>query len=165
MCAGKGNDGTRRGGMKRLLIATALCVGASISSARPGAEAPALEPGEYEVRVRLELPHLENTAATKLARICLTGDNSSAHSLVALSDNNPLSRCPASNIREDGGTLSFEIVCPGRNAAIGWAKFAIQTHGFEGAIAMKMGGKNMTMTEHQSGRRVGNCDHAAIPPP
>jgi len=150
--------------MKRLLIAIGLCAGTSISSACLGAKAAALEPGEYEVRVRLELPHLENTAATKLARICVNGGYSSAPGLVVLSDNNPLTRCPASNIRENGGILSFDIVCPGVNAALGSAKFTIHAQGFEGAIAMKMGGKNMTMTERQSGRRVGNCNRAALPP-
>jgi hypothetical protein len=151
-------------GMKQLLIATALCAGASLSSACLGVEATALEPGEYEVTVQLELPHIEKAAATKLARICVTGANGSARGLAVLSDNNPLTQCPASSIREDHGTLSFEIVCPGGNAAIGSAKFRLHAQGFEGAIAMKMGGKNMTMTEHQSGRRVGKCNPAAFPP-
>jgi hypothetical protein len=151
--------------MKKLMVATVLCAGTAISGACLGAEtAAALEPGEYEVSVRLELPHLENAAAAKLVRICVSGGDGSAHGLMALSDNNPLSRCPASNIREDGGTLSFDIVCPGGNAAIGSAKFATRAQGFEGAIAMKMGGKNMTMTEHQSGRRMGDCNHASSPP-
>jgi hypothetical protein len=34
---------------------------------------------------------------------------------------------------------------------------------FEGRIAMVMGGKNMTMTEVQSGRRVGGCDLSSPP--
>src|SRR5215472_1991829 len=150
--------------MRRLLIATTLCAGTSIGSACLAAEAPVLEPGQYEVTVRLELPHLENATSARLARICVTGGTRSAHGLAVLSDNNPLARCPAGNLREDGGTLSFDIVCPGGNAAIGSAKFTIRAQSFEGAIAMKMGGKNMTMTERQSGRRVGDCNHAVLPP-
>jgi hypothetical protein len=34
---------------------------------------------------------------------------------------------------------------------------------FEGRIAMVMGGKNMTMSEVQTGRRVGSCDPSAPP--
>jgi hypothetical protein len=163
LCAGRGKAERARG-MKKLLIAAALCAGTPIGSACLGVDPAALEPGEYEVRVQLELPHIEKAAAAKLARICVTGGDGGAHGLVVLSDNNPLTRCPASSVREDQGTLSFEIVCPGGNAAIGSARFSIHAQGFEGAITMKMGGKNMTMTEHQSGRRVGKCNPAAFPP-
>ena len=50
---------------------------------------PVLESGEYAVSVRLELPHLEDMAAIKLARICMTGGEGGTHGLVVLSDNNP----------------------------------------------------------------------------
>ena len=105
--------------MQRLLSATIFCACASISGAGFCADVPVLEPGEYEVSVRLELPHLEDMAAIKLARICMTGGEGGTHGLVVLSDNNPLAHCPASNIHEDGGILSFDIVCPGGNAAPG----------------------------------------------
>lgn len=123
-----------------------------------------LEPGEYAVSVRLELPHLEDMAAIKLARICMTGGEGGTHGLVVLSDNDPARSLPASNIHEDGGILSFDIVCPGGNAAIGSAKYTMRGQGFDGAIAMKMGGKNMTMTERQSGRRIGSCSPAKLAP-
>jgi len=126
--------------------------------------APALEPGEYEVSVRLELPHVEDMGARKVTRICVTGSDGGTHGLVVLSDNNPLARCPASDVRESGGTLTFEIVCPGANAAVGSAKYALRAHDFDGVIAMKMGGKNMTMTERQSGRRAGTCEAAGAAP-
>lgn len=54
-------------------------------------------------------------------------------------------------------TVRFEVACQGLNAAKGTAEFEIDQDRFEGSIAMKMGGKNMTMTEHQTGRRVGPC--------
>jgi hypothetical protein len=112
--------------------------------------------GSYEVEVRLELPHLEDWAVKKLATICIAEDGGS-RGLVVLSDNNPLARCPASNIRQDGDTLTFDIVCEGRNAARASAKFLLAAERFRGRIAMVMGGKNMTMTETQVGRRVGSC--------
>ncbi len=119
--------------------------------------AAALEPGEYEVSVRLELPHVEDLGTAKSTHICVTAGGSDTHGLKVLSDNNPLGRCAASGIREDSGTLLFDIICPGQNAAIGSARYAIREQDFDGAIDMKMGGKNMTMTERQRGRRTGAC--------
>ncbi|MBO0763505.1 MAG: DUF3617 family protein [Hyphomicrobiaceae bacterium] len=117
-----------------------------------------LQAGEYEVRVRLELPHLEDMgAATKVDSICVTDGKVGTRGLLALSDGNPLRKCPASNVRQDGPTLTFDIVCPGSDAAAGAARFTLDTERFEGVIAVKMGGKNMTMIERQSGHRVGKC--------
>jgi Protein of unknown function (DUF3617) len=121
-----------------------------------GSAASALEPGAYEVSVRLELPHIEAAIAPKIARICVASDSGTS-GLRVLSDNNPLGQCPASHVNHQGGTLSFDIVCPGENEAKGWAEYTIRADGFEGAIAMMMGGKNMTMTEYQSARRLGDC--------
>jgi hypothetical protein len=112
--------------------------------------------GSYEVEVRLELPHLEDWAVKKLATVCIVEDGGS-RGLAVLSGNNPLARCPASNIRQDGDTLTFDIICEGRNAAKASAKFLLMPEGFRGRIAMVMGGKNMTMTETQIGRRIGTC--------
>ena len=116
----------------------------------------ALIDGSYEVEVRLELPHLEDWAVKKLATVCIADDGGS-RGLVVLSDNNPLATCPVSNVRQDGGTLTFDIVCEGRNAARASAKFLLAAERFRGRIAMVMGGKNMTMTETQVGRRIGPC--------
>jgi hypothetical protein len=112
--------------------------------------------GSYEVGVRLELPHLEEWAVKKRATICIS-DGHRTRGLTVLSDNNPLARCPASNVRWDGNSLTFDIVCEGRDAARASAKFRLMREEFRGRIAMVMGGKNMTMTETQIGRRIGTC--------
>lgn len=122
-----------------------------------------IEAGEYEVAVRLELPHVEDSSAQKTATICVTSASDNAnHGLTVLSENNPLATCPISNVRENGDTLTFDIKCPGGNAAIASAKYSLKGHLFHGRITMKMGGKNMTMTETQVGRRIGACQ--ANPP-
>lgn len=118
-----------------------------------------LKPGEYEVKMRLELPHVENNGVEKLEKVCIT--NGGTHGIVVLSENNPLARCPSSNIKEENGDLSFELVCAGHNQAIARARFELWPDRFVGAFEMKMGGKNMTMTERQSARRIGDC---ATPP-
>ncbi|HEX2843601.1 DUF3617 domain-containing protein [Hyphomicrobium sp.] len=117
-----------------------------------------LEPGEYEVEMRLELPYVEDMGVQKTARVCLTGGGS--RGIVVLSENNPLVRCPVSNVSQEADELTFDLVCEGHNQAVARAKFRLRHDRFDGAFDMKMGGKNMTMTERQKGRRVGACKDA-----
>lgn len=139
-----------------------LCAGIALGPQARADDAILPAPGEYEVQMRLELPHIEDMVVSKTASICVT--ETGTHGLVVLSDNNPLSRCPASNIRQEGDTLTFDLVCEGHNQAIAWAKFRIGPDRFTGAFDMKMGGKNMTMSERQSGRRIGACKPFGVPP-
>jgi hypothetical protein len=120
---------------------------------------PLLQPGSYAVTVRLELPNAEQWATDKTLTICLPSDDGpGAAPIPVLSDNNRLATCPATSVMRNGAELSFEIVCQGPNAAKALAVHALEPHAFAGRIAMTMGGKNMTMTEVQVGRRVGDCD-------
>ncbi len=135
-------------------------VGPAASAA--GSGACALEPGRYEVDVRLELPHVENAGAGKTAVLCVSGPDGT-HGLKVLSDNNPLASCPASDVQESDDALRFRIVCPGGNAATASAVYRTSANAFAGVITMKMGGKNMTMTERQQGRRVGDCPASGTP--
>ena len=129
-----------------------------LSHAHEVASQGELEPGAYQVQMQLELPHLEDMNVSKTSTICIT--DAPTHGLVVLSDNNPLARCPASNVRKEVHTLTFDVVCEGQNQGIAWAKFTLHRDQFQGAFDMKMGGKNMTMTERQRGRRIGACTEA-----
>lgn len=131
-------------------------------AASPGLAAESLADGAYEVRYRLELPHVESRGE-EMATVCLSGAGG-ASAFPVLSANNPLAHCPAQNIRRDGDAVLFEIVCPGGNSAKAQGLFDLRRDAFDGRIAMNMGGKNMTMTEVQRGRRVGDCATTAPPP-
>ncbi|WP_374310392.1 DUF3617 domain-containing protein [Methylocella sp.] len=135
-------------GAAALLSAALTCAFCAPAGADEG-----LSAGAYEVRYRLELPHVESRDEAA-ATICLSGRDAAPP---VLSANNPLAHCPADHIRRDGAELSFDIACPGPNAAKAYALFAVRGERFEGRIAMNMGGKNMTMTEVQQGRRIGDC--------
>jgi len=125
-----------------------------------------LQDGVYEVTVRLELPHLEQWAATQTTTICLTRTQSiGSLPLPVLSQNNPLAKCPATNVDREGDSLTFSIVCEGRDAARAHAVYTLSPREFKGRILMIMGGKNMVMTEVQTGRRIGECTSAAKPNP
>ena len=60
-----------------------------------------------------------------------------------------------------GTLLGNRIVCPGRDSARALASYDLSADGFRGEVAMLLGGKNMTLTEHQVGRRLGECGAAA----
>lgn len=136
----------------RILTFLALLV---VPTSAYAAEGSKIEPGEYEVEMRLELPHVDDIRVQKTSKVCV-GDTGT-HGIVVLSENNPLMHCPASNIKEIGDELTFDLICEGHNQAVARAKFQLSPQRFDGAFDMKMGGKNMTMIERQTGRRIGTC--------
>jgi hypothetical protein len=145
-------------------IRAGCCLAALLAGPTLAAEPAVLEGGAYEVEVKLELPHLEDMTGKKVVQLCLTSEaNGNNHGIAVLSDNNPLARCPVSNVRQDGNALTFDIVCEGRNSAHASARYQLAPTSFHGRIAMQMGGKNMTMTEVQAGRRTGACAAGATP--
>lgn len=138
-----------------------ILMGMLAGAARAEGQATPLHGGAYEVKFRLELPHVEEWAVDKIRTICLPdADGAFDAPLPVLSGNNPLAKCPASNVRRDGTTLRFDIVCEGRNAARARAVYSLASSAFKGRIWMVMGAKNMTMTEVQVGHRIGSCDMA-----
>jgi hypothetical protein len=154
---------TKGGEPMRLRAALAFLAAGLPAGVAPAEPEALLQDGAYEVRVRLELPNLERWATTKTTTVCLPYRSGTNAPLPILSSNNPLAECPASNVERDGSMLRFDIVCEGRGAAWARAVYTLGPGGFEGRIAMVMGGKNMTMAEVQSGRRVGGCDPPGTP--
>ncbi len=146
------------------LKSTSLCFGALAISIAVNQVALSQEigtqfqPGLYEIDVELKLPNLEGASAKRRLRHCLVSKQTTQDfGLKVLSLNNPLSKCPHSKITHKGNQLRFHIKCPGVNGAKAFATFNLQTSSFSGNIKMQMGGKNMTMSEWQKGRRIRDC--------
>jgi hypothetical protein len=119
--------------------------------------------GSYELTARLELPHLERWGVDKTTLICLSNSRGPDEIPVpVVSANNPFARCSAANLVADGSKLEYDIVCPERGSARGHAVYKVSSDAFTGRIAMVMGAKNMTMTEVQHARRVGECTPAKL---
>ena len=117
--------------------------------------------GAYDVTYSLELPHLERWAIAKTARVRLCDGVDAERMIVPIfSPNTPFSACRVRNLRRDGVSLVYDILCEGRDAARARAMYTVTADGFEGRVTMVLGAKNMTMTEVQTGRRVGGCDLA-----
>ena len=118
----------------------------------------ALPAGSYAITTRLELPHLERWAIDKTTTICLSGRAAGGQiPIPILSANNPYATCAAANLVIDRGKLEYDVVCPGRASAKAHASYSLGADHFAGRVAMVLGGKNMTMTEVQRARRVGDC--------
>jgi Protein of unknown function (DUF3617) len=145
----------------RTLAAIALSAMSVLPTVQVHAGPPPLRSGLYEMVVRLELPHLERWAIDRTARICLSvHDGSGEIPVPVLSANNPFETCAATNLTVDGATFEYDIICPGRGAARAHASYALAPDRFAGRVAMVLGAKNMTMTEVQQARRIGDCEPA-----
>jgi Protein of unknown function (DUF3617) len=141
-------------------VVSAFVLFAMAAQSHPGrADARSLpQSGSYEITVRLELPHLERWGVEKTMIICLPSSRDGDEIPVpVLSANNPFAKCAAANLYTDGPKLEYDIVCPGRAAAKGHAAYVFSADTFSGRVAMVMAAKNMTMTEMQHARRIGEC--------
>ena len=142
--------------------ASVICLIGVASPADSEASNTGLDEGLYEIRFRLELPHLERWAVEGTTRVCISTAATPTALLPILSANNPFKGCLAEHIRRDENSLKFDLACQGRDAAKAHATYATTSRSFEARISMTMGGKNMSMVEVQSGRRVGSCPPASI---
>jgi hypothetical protein len=143
--------------LSRVLLVTALLplvAQPQLSRANP------LSPpsGSYELTARLELPHLERWGVDKTTIVCLSNAREpNSIPVPVVSANNPFAKCSATSLVSDGSKLEYDIVCPERGSARGHAVYELSTNTFTGRVAMIMGAKNMTMTEVQHARRIGEC--------
>jgi hypothetical protein len=145
-------------GMVSLRAASAIAFACTLAGVAH-ADQPLMQAGSYEITFRLELPHLENWAIEKTTRTCVSETRGEGNTILPiLSDNNPFAGCSAKNVHRDEDSLTYEIVCNGRDSAKAQATYTLRPGGFMGRIAIRMGAKNMTMTEVQTGRRVASCD-------
>jgi hypothetical protein len=117
-----------------------------------------VEPGLYEIEVRVGLPNvLEVGPPGRLTRCLTAGDIESGQAFLVRSEN-PIRACGLTDYAASGAAVRYRVRCPGPNAASGEAEFEATGQGYRGAIRMQMGGKNMTMSETQTAVRLGDCE-------
>jgi hypothetical protein len=140
-------------------LATAVVLGMAVQAQLAWPEGRLLpQTGFYEITARLELPHLERWAVDKTTIVCLPISlRADELPIPIVSANNPFTKCSVANLMTQTPKLEYDIVCPGRGAAKGHAIYLLSDDTFSGRVAMVLGAKNMTMTEVQQGRRIGNC--------
>ncbi|MGB8633347.1 MAG: DUF3617 family protein, partial [Xanthobacteraceae bacterium] len=144
-------------------LSTAILLAVGVVPQGTWAEGPLPQSGSYQLTARLELPHLERWAVDKTTIVCLPKVRSGDElPIPVVSANNPFAKCTVANLAADGRKLEYDIVCPGRGSAKGHATYILSADKFSGRVAMVMGGKNMTMTEIQQARRIGECGPAVL---
>ena len=94
---------------------------------------------------------------TTVTRCVTRAALASGEAFFVLSEN-PLSRCPLLEYRVGADRATFRIVCPGPNMGRAVGVFDLGPAAYRGSIEMNMGGKNMTMSETQVARRIGDCE-------
>jgi hypothetical protein len=116
-----------------------------------------LTPGLYQVEVRISLPNVQDVAAPLVVTRCLSRDDlESGQAFFVLSDN-PLKSCELVDYQAIAGTVIYRIAYAGPNRGSAVAVFDTKGTTYRGTIKMNMGGKNMTMSETQAGKRIGDC--------
>lgn len=144
------------------VLTTSILLGLAVQTLPASAEERILQNGSYEITARLELPHLERWAVDKTTIVCLPSSaRENELPIPIVSANNPFAECSVANLAMKTPNLEYDIACPGRGSAKGHATYVFSAGTFSGRVAMVLGGKNMTMTEFQVARRIGDCRSAA----
>jgi uncharacterized protein DUF3617 len=142
----------------RTRVLTTITLVAGLQATWADAADPTLSPGLYQVEVRISLPNVQDVAAPLVLKRCIVrADLESGRAFFVLSDN-PLKTCDLVDYEATADTAIYRIVCPGPNRGSAVGTFETSTTAYRGTIKMNMGGKNMTMSEVQVGKRVGDCE-------
>jgi len=138
------------------LIVRASLVAALAATGSVAAD-PFLTPGLYQVEVRITLPNVQDAAAPMFVTRCVSPDDLESGKVFSVLSDNPLRNCDLLDYQVMDGSASYRIACAGPNRGKAVALFEVAATTFRGSIKMNMGGKNMTMSETQAGRRIGDC--------
>lgn len=139
------------------IFSAGLGVMVALAAGESCAEGLSLTPGLYQVEVRLSLPNVDNAVSPSTSTRCVTpADLQSGRAFFVLSDN-PLKQCELLDYHATANTAFYRIACPGPNRGSAVAFFDTTQTAYWGTIKMNMGGKNMTMSEAQVGRRIAEC--------
>ena len=134
-----------------------LAAAAAFTALGAYAADPALQPGLYQVEVRISLPNVGVAAPALMATRCISPDDLRSGAAFSVLSDNPLRTCGMVDYQTTQSTASYRIECAGPNRGYAIAAFDVRQNSYRGTIKMNMGGKNMTMSETQVGSRTGNC--------
>ena len=117
----------------------------------------ALTPGEYDLTIETVLPHLEEALryATTRTHQCLREPD--ATSMFPLLRHQAFAGCSLVPDADAGDGVNFTLHCKNSEAASGSAAFEVGPSYVSAVLEVKMGGKNMTLSQRLYGPRVGSC--------
>ena len=129
----------------------------ALAATGSNAAEPLLTAGLYQIEVRIALPNVQDVVAPMVLNRCLSADDLKSGQAFFVRSDNPLRNCDLLDYQVTDGTASYRIACPGPNRGRAVAVFETTATTYRGSIKMNMGGKNMTMSETQIGKRTGDC--------
>lgn len=140
----------------RLLLCAALLVGPVAVQA----EEPTPVAGHYQLAVQLIMPNLEEMREiTVRAERCLVAGDVSG--LFPVMRQPALHGCRLLEPRRDADGIDYVLQCESARVATGSARVTLESDGaLLGQLKVKMGGKNMTFSQHSIARRTGDCTPA-----
>jgi len=142
--------------MNAMRVVAALAAVLALHAASAGETA--LQPGLYEVTFTLEMPNVIATGVGPgTVRRCVTAEDLRTGNAFGVLGDNPIRSCPLRDYVASADRVQYRIECAGPNTPFATGVFELTAASYRGLITMNMGGKNMTMSERQRGRRVGAC--------
>jgi hypothetical protein len=117
-----------------------------------------LNPGVYLITAETLLPHLEENLryATIRSNQCLGTQD--AATLFPILRHQAFAGCELAATRSSGERSEFSLGCKNPEAATGTAYLVASPSAVFGLLEIKMGAKNMTLSQRISGPRVGACE-------
>lgn len=130
---------------------------AALGLAGQAATSVPIPPGEYDLTAQTVLPHLEEALryATVRTRQCLRAPD--ATGLFPLLRHPAFTGCTLVPDARAGDGLHFTLHCTNPEAASGAAVFEVGAGHVAAVLDLKMGGKNMTLSQRIHGPRLGAC--------
>jgi hypothetical protein len=133
-----------------------LVAGMLLASGVP-VSAEILAGGRYSITARIVMPHLEENLryATVYERRCLRQDE--AGSLFPVLRNQTLTGCRLEFAETIGETIRYQLRCNTEQVATGNARLDSGGGRVRGILNVKMGGKNMTFSQHVEAIHESDC--------
>src|SRR6476659_5266954 len=116
-----------------------------------------ITPGEYYLTIETVLPHLEEVLryATTRTHQCLREPD--VTSLFPLLTHQAFAGCRLVPDADAADGMRFTLRCKNAQAASGTAAFEVGASYVSAILDVKMGGKNMTLSQRLYGLRLGSC--------
>lgn len=123
----------------------------------PPPEAPAAGSARYRLRIETSMPNLEENLryATLNEERCV--DPSDLADQFWMTRDSALTDCRLVKTRQDPTAAHYRLACRGNHGAEGSARWTLDGDRLIGVLDLRLGGKNMTVTQRITGERIGNC--------
>ena len=133
----------------KYLLASAI----TLSLGTAFAAGPNMNPGKWEITTQTEMVGMAMSIPSVTHTQCIK-----AQELIPQSQE-ASEACRVSDIKIDGDTVSWKIVCSGANGRMeGTGKVTYSGNTMEGTMDMVISGAGMHVKNKISGKRIGDCD-------